>query len=617
MKIFTPLLITYFTLISLTQIRAEEIELPPIVAVGTPGEVLVDDSMVPSRSGDTGISSGAGSIQNSLQNQLAVPITDYGRAGNAAQVRGFGFSAEDVDAQILGISVNPPQGGGFDLSIFPQYLWSGYRYQMGPSLNALNQSASTGTLSLVPWTATALNQPGFSTRGIGFTSSLGVSQLSAAAAGKFPGSSGASPRASGDGSNIAVLAGYSSGTVFGPSASAGARWNRGEYTGSIHFLATDLDAQTLGPIDFPTPLARTHNTRFIPMLQNDFRLSKSSLLKTSLFYDWGYLGYLDPGSSNQSQYYFKQWGAENVCLVNQWKLGVSGRQVQFNSASSYIQNNLPTASTVDLPLQNIGNLQISREIDFGNISIEPTLQGIWMTDYGFIPEGSLGARADSEDGTGGIFGRASFSKRAPSILDRYSMSYDFLGNPNLKMETDWTGILGGEWKGKKAEASLQGYTQLKQNARVSIYNAASNLTVINLNDAYVLAATGTGTFHLTRHFDLFDSGTVSKSRLLVTGYEFPYIPTFLNIAGINLHEAREKRRWEWSTMTRISSSQVVNAVTGERVPGYLTLDTGLQFNLTDGLRLAGRVEDLLDRSYELIKGYPIGRTFSVMLAGEL
>lgn len=426
---------------------------------------------------------------------------------------------------------------------------------------------------------------------MGFSSSLGVNQVSAAARGS---------------QNAAVVAGYSTGTVMGPSAGVSSRWKISNYTGSVHLLATDVDAQTLNSIDSPTLTARTHTTRVIPMLQNDFKLAKRILLKTSLFYDWGYLGYQDPAAESQYRSNSQQWGAENVCLVDQWKFGLSGRQVKFNSSATFGSYR----AALDVPLQNVGNLEISREIDIGNVLVEPTFQGVWTTGYGFLPEGSLGVR--NEFGKNAVFMRTNFSSRTPSLLDRYSVTQDFTGNPNLQTETDWTGILGGEIKGKKLESSLQTYAQLKQNARVYTGNSVNNL-----NDAYVLALTGSTTLHLSNHLDGFYSGTVSKSRLIVTGYEFPYIPNFLNIIGMNLHEPRENRSWEWTTVVRISSSQVSHAFTGDRLPGYLTLDTGAQLNIASGLRVAGRIEDVFDRSFQLIQGYPLGRTFSVMMMGEI
>ncbi len=586
---------------------AEEFYLAPIIKEGTPGEVLIEDPIVSPLSGGTSLSSGAGSIQNSLQNQMAIPITDYGRAGQLAQIRGFGFSSEDVDVQVLGVSVNPPQGGGFDLSVFPQFLWAGYRFQLGPALNALNQTASTGTLSLVPWTSAALTQSGFGGRAVVFSSSLGVYQVSAAIR-----SGDRAFEESEDLNRVAVLAGYSTGNAVGPSGSLSSRWGGERYRGSLHLLGTDLDVQTLGSSDAPTPLARTRNIRFVPVIQNDFRVTHRSLLKTSLVYDWGFLGYQDPSmGGSRSQSYFQQWSLQTVYLFDVWKVGVSSRQVAYRSQSTYGASD----SSFQTPLQNVGNLQVSREMEWGGAMVVPTFQGIWVTNYGFLPEGSLGVRSEWGNGaqvSQALFGRASFSRRTPTLLDRFATFVDFVGNPDLQTETDWTGQVGAERRGQKVEGNAQAYVQLKQNARV--YTGA---TVNNLNDAFIFALTGTGVVHLMPQMEGTFSATASKSRLILTGYDFPYVPNFLGLAGINVHDSHEKRQWEWTAVARFSSSQVTSAVKGESLPGYFTLDTGFQFTGLPGLRLAVRVENLLDRTIERVRGYPMGRSVSVTLAGEI
>ena len=174
---FTFLLVA--SLVFVFDLWAEsEVILPLITKTGAPAEVLMDDPIVPARKGKVSLNSAAGSIQNSLQNQLPIPITDSGKPGNLGQVRGFGPSAEDVDVQAFGLSLNPPQGGGFDLSTFPQFLWSSFNFQSGPALNSMNQSAASGTLRLIPWSVQALKESGSGARGTEFFSNLEVNQIS-------------------------------------------------------------------------------------------------------------------------------------------------------------------------------------------------------------------------------------------------------------------------------------------------------------------------------------------------------------------------------------------------------------------------------------------------------
>jgi hypothetical protein len=572
------------------------VELDPLVIRSSPGGILADDPIVPGWSGEIGVS-GAGSIQNSLQNQMSFAISDFGKRGMFSQIRGLGTSSDDIDIQVFGISMNPAQGGGFDLTAFPQFLWSNYQFQLGPSLNALNRTAASGTLSLTPWTSKALKEPGWGARGSSFYSSSGTSQVAAAAK---------------DGENFAVVAGYSSMKAIGPSAVMSGRWGQDQYSGALHLLATDLDMETEGDESMPSPQARARKTRVIPVLQNDFRLSSASFLKTSVFYDWGFVGYQNPDTQSQSQSktHIQQWGTENAYLLDQWKFGLSIRQVSYQSSSSWLGN----IQDSQVPLQNLSTLQVSRVIEAGEVILEPTVQGVWVTQYGWMPQGSLGVRKEWGRGAPALFSRASYSKKIPTLLDRYSVYSEFSGNPNLQPETDWTGVLGGEVKDRGYEASLQGYAQFRQDARVF-----TGSSVNNMNHASVFALTGAGRVEITSWLDGIHSTTLSRSRLYVTDDEFPFAPAFLSSTGISLHKNKGRRAWEWTTSVRGSSSQInLVALNGSsRAGGYAVLDTGAQVELMQGLRLGGRVENVMGRSIELIKGYPLGRSVALMLSGEI
>ena len=120
------------------------------------------------------------------------------------QFRGLGRSAEDTDVQALGIPLNPPQGGGFDLSIFPQFLWASFEFQAGPALGTFDPRGTAGSLTLVPWTSQALASGlAGSGRAIALGSTANLFQVSAAAS---------------DGKSVAAVVGTSAGAAQGPSA---------------------------------------------------------------------------------------------------------------------------------------------------------------------------------------------------------------------------------------------------------------------------------------------------------------------------------------------------------------------------------------------------------------
>jgi hypothetical protein len=344
-------------------------------------------------------------------------------------------------------------------------------------------------------------------------------------------------------------------------------------------------------------------TRVIPVVQNDFRISSSGLLKTSVFYDYGRSGYEDPDTSFTYVGTSQQWGFQSTYLTGDWKLGFSGKQVSLETEVFSV-----TSAT---PQQTIGNLQVSRDIQFGSILVEPLVQGVWITGLGLLPQGSLGARKEWDGQTKAIYTKGIMSRRVPTLLDRYGRSANFIGNPDLQTELDWTGVLGGELKGKGWESGVQGYAQLRQNARVLVGNSVSNL-----EDAQVFAVTGKGRVSLSENLDLSNALTYSQSKILATGNEFPYVPALFDVVGFSVHSAKNPARWEWNTAVRFSSTKTYSSSSTATIPGYGVVDTGFQVGLGSGVSLAGRVENVFNRSYELIKDYPIGRIASLSLSGE-
>jgi hypothetical protein len=601
-----PLFTFFIFFQSLLGVNAErafsqtQIDLAPIEKLSSPADFMLEDPIIPPTQGQASLASGAGSIGNALENQIALPFSDYGRPGNLAQIRGMGASASEIDVQTLGISLNPPTGSGFDLSSFPQYIWSDFTFQMGPSLNALNQSASAGTLTLTPWTVYALTdhdqKSGQKTRITESLSSGGVNQVSVGYK---------------QGNGAAVLAGYSTGDVIGPSASTSIQWGNGTYSGRFHLLATDLDAATIGPSYARSPQARSHNTRFIPVIESDFKIGRSDLLKTSAFYDGSFVGFKDPESQLISDTYAQQWGSELSYLTQEWKFGLSLRQVSYSSPSAY---------GFTAPLQTLGNLQVSKEMETGSILIAPTLQGIWVTGFGLLPQGSFGIKKKWNQGELTLFSRTSFSRVLPSLMDRYGNYSEFIGNPNLLTELDWTQTLGFEAKSGPAEIKLSLYGQYRQNPRVLL-----GPTVTNLSDAYITGIVGTGAYRISNSLEITNTLTLTESRLLATSASFPYLPKVYDLLNLRFHskipllpwDIAKKFLWELNAVLRSSSSRSTATWKPGQIPGYFVSDLLTRLYLGKSTSLFIRAENIFDRPIELIQGYPISRTFSFALVSEI
>jgi hypothetical protein len=587
--------------------NADPIELDPIfvkgIQDGTPADVLIADPVIPPRSGPTHSNSSSGTIQKSISDDLPLPVTGVGRPGNAAQFRGLGRSAEDTDVQTLGVPLNPAQGGGFDLSVFPQYLWAGFGYQAGPALGTFDPRGTAGTLTLLPWTACALrecpsNQPNEDAllRGTAFYSTAHLAQLSAAAS---------------DRESIAVVAGQSIGDSSGPSLGLSAK--RAPVT--FHLLFSDLDSKTPGPGEV-TPLAHQRNIRAIPLVQVELPTPGNGILKSSFFYDWNYLRYDDPSFSAlpQSQDRVRQAGTETAVLVGPWRLGLGARRIWYETLGQ-----MPLAETA-------GQLQASRLCEVGSLVIEPLVRAVGVSGYGLSPEVSLGARKDVPGSSGrSIFARAGLSRHFPSLLNRY-YSYEgfpgypgFKGNPGLRPERDWTGTVGGEWTGTNWRVLVQGYGQIAENAQVRTQVDSSTDSLGNEGQARIGALLVTGQATLGKWWDARVSTTGSHSRVTDTGLEFAGLPHWLGVGTLAVHGlgAEGERRWESRAVFRASSSFVGDSA-GNRLSGYGELNLEADARIGRSWQATLRVENALDRRIELVRGYPsLGTTLAVSVAGEL
>ncbi len=579
------------------------ITLPAIIKEGTPGDVLLQDPVSPALTREAKLTTASGSLQKSLSDELPLVVTGTGLAGNAAQFRGLGRSAEDTNVQALGVPLNAPQGGGFDLSVFPQFIWAGYSFQQGPALGTFDPRGTAGSLTLVPWTSQALATPHFSGRATESYSTARLNQVSVAAS---------------DGAHIAAVAGYSSGDARGPSGAFAARWSGGPATATFHLLATDLDASTPGPGKI-TPLAHQETIRIIPLGQVDWKLGSGALLKSSVFYDWGYLRYDDPGFSAlpATQDRTRQYGTETALLLDEYTFGIGARHADYQTLGFAEQS------------ESVLSLRASRTFELGNLLLDPGVRAVGVTDYGLLPEGNLGVRYELREFDSAVFARASYSRHFPSLVNRlyeypgFPGFPGFKGNPALLPEKDWTLTMGGELKNRHIEASLQAFLQLAQDAQVRAPLNATTDTVINQGEARIASMTPSLTWHVVPFLDLGANSTFATSVVDQTGLPFPGLPEFVGNAWTEVHSPGfgEKRRETVGWATRVGFRGVSGAVAdnaGNLLPAYSELTADARVRFFGKYTLAARVENILDQEIFVVQGFQsLGRTASFLVVGEL
>ena len=568
-----------------TDVQGRSWLLPEIkVEESTPVETLSLDPTLPVVSGKSNVSGSRGSLENSLFNQIALPTTNNAEPGTLSQFRGAGRSVTDTEVQALGISLNPPAGGGLDLSTLPQFLWSDFEYQMGPALGAFDLRANSGTLILTPWTESALNGAETGVFGRVMTSSAGVTQTSAGADWGRQG---------------AILAGFSSGKALGPSGSLSTRWDLNGVRGKFHLLGSQIETAVPGPLSYPTPEARQISARVLPVLQADVDLG-GGVLKTSAFFDVINLDNTDPGTFNlfpgesMSTSRTRQAGVELAYLNGGWNLGAGSRRTTYTLDAVY--SGLP-AVTDQAETANHASLGYVWQV--GKFQIHPRVQGTGLSGYGFEPGASLGARYDFSPAVG-LFARGASTAIFPGLLDRYYQDAYFMGDPNLQTERDWTLQTGIEGGSRDTRGSLQLMSQFRQRAIVNPANGYGSPS--NVGDATLGTVLAGLDQTLGAGFQAFTSGSYRWSRVHQTGSRFPYVPEYSQVVGLKWADSPETPRVQLRTSFRGVTESIVTSE-ADVLPGYGVLELGAQVRFAQA-SLTIQVEDAVDRAPQFIKEYP-------------
>ncbi len=584
-------------LLNAPSLHAEEpISLEPIVKEGSvPQEVSRAVPVTPGSEGRFKKSSSQGGIQTTLLNELPVPIANGGSRGQS-RLTGLGVSAEDQQIETLGIPLSPAQGGGLDLNNFPQFLWSGYRYQLGARVGSTAFQGVAGNLSLTPWTESALHDAGGPrAKASALYSSSRLFQTAAQVRAK-PGADGESA--------WAALAGVSSLRNRGPSASLSAQW-RGEspWSAEFHLIGTSIDAESLGALDYPTPRARLLTARLIPVLKIERSLgeAKQGALQSIFYSDWMYLRSENPDSAFDSSRNHASRQGWKIRYRNQapelgFEAGTSVERVFFQNAGA--------SGAFRSPVEYPVSFDMKLRKDWAGLRVEPEAQVVGISRMGVFPAGALGLRYQEQREAPSLFFKVSEQKRFPSLTDRH-YSVGFLkANPSLKPETVWTESAGAEWSTAPLDASLQGYFQQRRDVILFQTDRKKNLGM-----GRVAGTQAWLTARLLPGLRLSESATWSVTRIENSGQEFPYVPRILSVSQL----AADFGGVEVRLFARASGPA---GLSGQKIRGYMSWDLELRAE-AGGFELGARAENLLNRALELDPGFPLERVFSVWTSAAL
>jgi hypothetical protein len=587
------------------------VTLDPVISEGTPAESLKFDPIVPAYSAKTKDRASTGNIAKELSNDLPFHTNSNLKPGNEVGVIGIGKGAEETDVNLLGIPINRPQGGGADLATFPQYFWSGYSFQLGPSLGAFDPRGVGGSLTLRLWTQENLGRE--SQRATAFHSTRHFQQFSYARSGR----------------RYALLAGMTTDSVVGPGLSFSAiPLETGDLKVTTHLIFSDTKAENFFSERYPSSTASQRTDRLIPVVQIDKKFA-ASIFKTSFFYDYAYVDYEDSADPSVKQIKkVNQFGNESAYLFGSSRVGFGIRNVKYERN---LQNSIGT-----FPSEQILNVQASHGFRFAerersHFLFEPTFGGYAVTRNGFFPTLSLGLRHENRlegDGKCGEFLRAGFTQRFPSLLDRYyefyqpagSTTYRGLPNPGLQPENVRSVEFGGDIAQGPYKNQIIFFVRDYKHARYTrVFTdpsapSVTNYQMVNAGNAWVVGATQSQDWKALSILDLGTRLTYQRSRIDDLRAEFPYSPNWVGILKADLHTP--DRRHGIAIVNKAATDYVAYSETSgasiKRLPSYSTLDLFVRTEVYAGVDLVGGVENVFDRRIQYRLSDPDeGRVYSL------
>gem|GEM_PF-2622508 len=553
---------------------------------GLPVETKKRETVSPSSPASLGLQLGSGSNLN---------LSFTGQPGGRTGVVGLGRSAEETDVRSLGISLNPPQGGGFDLASFPTSFWG--------SLNGgwLNQGASdvraaSTSVELLPWTAAQLlDTPAQSSRlrVLGMATTLGVLESSAGWVNA--------------GRTQSLLGVQSLGAAEGSAASASGRARWGFWQTDAHLLFSQLRVESPGSRVFPTPEATQHAFRLMPVVGLSRKGSPLGDFSIRAYADWGGLDYEAPSLGFSTQDESRRLGvlARLQSSARDTELGLSLEESRLEQSGGSLSP--PPEWTVQSWLKkSLG--------DVNRLRVEPSVGGVFVSGLKNKggAQGSLGFRRRLlGDGTLDSFAQLSTKLRVPSLLNRFYQSPFFEGNPALESERIWAVRAGLD---SKYPLGITGFYEIRDSALIT----TGVFTPSNSGQASLAGVESSlgGIFF----GDLFEAEATLRwtaSRVDATGDAFPLVPEWSAQGGVHLCPGAQR----FSLLGRGVSS--FSSGLNSTLPGFALWTLQWEWRGTGSKkgfvpRVLARMENIFDRQAAWIPDYPLpGRTFSIALSAEL
>ncbi len=620
------------------------VTLDEVIAEGTPAEALKFDPIVSAFQGETKAKTSTGNIAKELQNDLPFHFNTNLKPGAQVGFLGTGKGSEETDVNVLGIPVNGAQGGGADLSTFPQYFWSGYSYQIGPSLGAYDPRGVSGSLTLRLWTQEMVGTE--SKRWTALHSTRHLQQFSyAQSSKKYAFNLGVTGSINGVHGLKNVFNEIDKDDFIGPAFTLSAiPYEDGDTRVTSHLIFADNRVAGFQSERSGSLTAIQETLRIVPVLQLDQRIPNSAGIKAnfkgSLFHDFTLLHNEDPPTSSKYIAHVHQLGFESVTTLNDTRIGLSLRNVAYDRSNF-----------VKLPQEQVANLQLTQTFhkptsDGGEFTIEPTVAGNIVTRKGFFPITTFGVRHSTPfvldygsegqyQGEFGQFIRAGFHHRFPSLLDRYySQSFAagpgttlvVIPNPGLQPENIRSVEMGVDYKAGNLKTQLTGFYRDYKHARYTKTTMVDpppaptviNFQITNEGNAYTFGAIHTLDWTILPTLDLGTRVNFQRSNIYQLRLPFPYSPEWVGVLKADLHDPLNRMGIDGAFKVA-TSYQAFSETSGNPVTlsHYYYLDLTGRIKVSENTVLSLAVENVFDEKIAFRSGFPdLGRVYTLSAMGN-
>jgi len=584
----------------------------------TKDEAKEDSSGFEARSRARAASTSDGSsrtIVHGLGVRSNVRVLESSSVGQPSTLLGTRRAAEEVDIQGLGgVSLSPPQGGGFDFSQYPRLLWDRLDFQESMVVEGVRDSKSlSATAQLSTWSEKVLNSP--------------VQQASSEASSGRTYSAhryASNPRdpSQYDGVLGVGAPGVWAGQVawsLGASQGLGAVWLgkvRPEhgFTDELEgrLLISQVSGKDIGSRTYPTPLTSRKTESAIPVLRWSPRGTKK--LRLELHSVWNQITYDSPEFATFSEDSSLQLAANAGLPVTQrLSLNLGWRRAQLNQRSigesSPLEHQLTAAAVW---VRNPG------EAD----SLRLSGDGIWTQLLGFHPSAAIAQSVSWGEARAWVLeGEFGYQSRFPSLLDRYYVLPGFYsGNSSLTPERGARVSLGTNYRAGQVGTGLKGTFEYRRNAIVR----AGFESPENQGEALMRSIEWSTNWSLDSALLRFESALRwSSSEVGVARTPYPYLSEWQGGFGIHWG-APLNQAGDWSVTWEGTAQSSRPVSTRAELPAFLLMDASahvLVFKAPRGEALEAvlRIENLANEAQvELIADYPLpGRTVSLWLRGAL